>query len=102
MKGQPFQTLDFENTLKLGEYVGGSKFLYGETAWCLEPQFPDFDPKRWRIAKEMVEKKMDKSCQACGLVGAGKFCGACKQTYYCDRYCQQLHWKFHKDLCKKE
>jgi hypothetical protein len=30
------------------------------------------------------------------------FCGACKAVPYCSKECQKLHWKVHKQECKKK
>jgi len=40
-------------------------------------------------------------CDGCGAYGAAmKRCAGCSKAVYCDRTCQQNHWKEHKGECK--
>ena len=43
-----------------------------------------------------------KSCSACGKKSdALKKCTACKCVWYCDKKCQNKHWRGHKKECKR-
>jgi hypothetical protein len=43
---------------------------------------------------------IERSCAFCSAIGAKKRCAACKTSYYCNRKCQQKHWKKeHKQEC---
>ena len=44
------------------------------------------------------EAKTD-SCAFCQKAAASKKCTICWLTYYCDKDCQQRHWKQHKSHC---
>ena len=40
-----------------------------------------------------------RTCAHCATSGAKNKCASCRLTYYCDRRCQKLHWKDHKEAC---
>lgn len=41
-------------------------------------------------------------CQNCSAVSEKlKCCSKCKNTFYCNRECQQSHWKSHKQTCSR-
>ena len=39
-------------------------------------------------------------CATCGIGGAKKLCGRCRQVSYCTQECQKQHWKRHKKQCQ--
>ena len=39
-------------------------------------------------------------CAKCGIGGAKKLCGRCRQVSYCSQECQKQHWKRHKKQCR--
>lgn len=45
-------------------------------------------------------KSQDRLCKACAKP-AIKFCGKCKEVYYCSADCQKTDWPAHKLTCKK-
>jgi hypothetical protein len=48
-------------------------------------------------------KKAQKAqlCASCNTLGGGlKHCARCQITHYCNRACQQAHWKEHKPDCR--
>lgn len=42
----------------------------------------------------------EKSCRVCAQI-ADKYCGKCKQVYYCSNKCQKADWESHKIACKR-
>lgn len=40
-----------------------------------------------------------KSCSFCGSPNVTPKCSLCKQEFYCNKECQQKHWKAHKPTC---
>jgi hypothetical protein len=50
-----------------------------------------------------VLHQMAEECARCGLSGATLLCGRCKRVRYCNKTCQQAHWKSgfgsHKEDC---
>ena len=42
------------------------------------------------------------TCVTCDEPSPSKRCARCKETQYCDRECQRLHWPFHKLVCKQK
>ena len=43
-----------------------------------------------------------KLCSACGKESsAPQKCGACRCVWYCNKECQNKHWKVHKKECKR-
>jgi len=40
-------------------------------------------------------------CDACKTKGATKRCSRCQTVSYCDRFCQESHWPYHKGACGK-
>lgn len=41
------------------------------------------------------------ACATCGEELAIKKCSKCKNTQYCNRNCQRLHWFVHKKECDR-
>lgn len=39
-------------------------------------------------------------CGDCGKEGATLRCSRCKRAFYCEKACQQRHWKAHKETCR--
>ncbi len=48
---------------------------------------------------------MERKCAACDTrIPPGKSksqCSECKLVYYCNKECQNAHWKQHRACCKK-
>lgn len=42
-----------------------------------------------------------KQCSACGSSPAEYQCMRCREVSYCDKECQQLHWRAHRAICRK-
>ena len=40
-------------------------------------------------------------CSRCDEMGAKLLCTKCKCAIYCNKECQKLHWKEHKQVCRK-
>jgi hypothetical protein len=55
------------------------------------------------LLKQEDRKEDSRQCFECGkLVEHRKICTGCQQVvFYCDKSCQKLHWKVHKEECKK-
>lgn len=49
------------------------------------------------------ESDTDSVCATCGeqKKSAMKKCAKCRNTQYCDRTCQRLHWFVHKKECER-
>lgn len=57
------------------------------------------------IDAKLPDAAQGKFCRKCGMAeeeGKTKLlgCGGCNEVYYCDKKCQKLNWKAHKEICK--
>ena len=46
-------------------------------------------------------KAIGHECSACGKENVPKTCRSCQNAHYCDAKCQESHWPYHKQQCKK-
>ncbi|XP_054289369.1 ankyrin repeat and MYND domain-containing protein 2 isoform X2 [Macrosteles quadrilineatus] len=53
------------------------------------------------ICPQLFPDNEKPSCATCGEESAVKKCSKCKNTQYCDRNCQRLHWFVHKKECER-
>ena len=50
---------------------------------------------------DVKPENMEHACQRCHKSGEKlMFCGKCKNARYCDRECQRIDWKSHKENCE--
>eukprot|EP00981_Chlorochromonas_danica_P005621 scaffold1160_cov174-Ochromonas_danica.AAC.21 len=72
---------------------------------CFRSQLPrsnpyyTIDPKQSLEVMNNEEKKRPALCEVCGCK-ALHVCSQCKQSHYCHRSHQKLHWKTHKLECQ--
>jgi hypothetical protein len=52
------------------------------------------------LSDAALGKTSGPSCAKCGVGGAKKLCGRCRQVSYCSQRCQKAHWKAHKKQCR--
>ena len=53
-----------------------------------------------QIPHNALPNKVTNFCGACKTKGARQRCSSCYSIYYCDQYCQNSHWPYHKSQCK--
>ena len=54
-------------------------------------------PNLWKLEEDR-QSKLNK-CGHCHKIQALYRCGGCRQIRYCDRECQQKHWREHQKDC---
>lgn len=58
-----------------------------------------------RLIQEIIRNLKKAACGHCGEVESNGrnikllSCMGCKRVKYCDKFCQKIHWKSHKDRC---
>lgn len=80
---------------------------------CTEPLRSCVWESASALAEELMEsvpvKETPKSgpideshkCAECGFLSAGAtLCAGCREVYYCDEECQNVHWRDHKAACR--
>ena len=53
-----------------------------------------------QLSKLAISSLKSQRCNACQAPGANSRCQQCMTVQYCDRACQESHWKFHLRHCR--
>ena len=68
--------------------------------FALRSALDSIDNQKEASAADLVKESLSKTCSACGIQQKKlSRCGKCMSAFYCNRKCQQCHWKEHKQVC---